>query len=77
VSGSIDTPYFFDANLPRGRGSWQRSDGRPARAADVPGGSGLAVRRALAHAKSRTKGGISAMAKKTAKGGKKKGGKKR
>jgi len=31
----------------------------------------------LAHAKSRTKGGISAMAKKTAKGGKKKGGKKR
>jgi hypothetical protein len=32
---------------------------------------------ALAQAKSRTKGGIRAMAKKTAKGGKKKGGKKR
>jgi hypothetical protein len=31
----------------------------------------------LAHAKSRTKGGILEMAKKTAKGGKKKGGKKR
>jgi hypothetical protein len=31
----------------------------------------------LAYEKSRTKGGISAMAKKTAKGGKKKGGKKR
>jgi hypothetical protein len=44
--------------------------------ADVPVGSGPVVRSEPAQTQ-RVKGGISAMAKKAAKGGKKKGGKKR
>jgi hypothetical protein len=44
--------------------------------ADVPGGSGPAVRSEPSQTQ-RVKGGMSAMAKKAAKGGKKKGGKKR
>ena len=47
------------------------------RTADVPDGSGAAIRRMLLADESHTKGGISTMAKKAAKGGKKKGGKKR
>ena len=47
------------------------------RTADVPDGSGAAIRRMLLADESQTKGGISTMAKKAAKGGKKKGGKKR
>ena len=45
----------------------------------MPGGSGVATggAKALAIGIPRVKGGIRAMAKKTAKGGKKKGGKKR
>jgi hypothetical protein len=43
----------------------------------VPAGSGAAIRDWLSRIGSHTKGGISAMAKKAAKGGKKKGGKKR
>ena len=43
----------------------------------VPDGRGAAIRRVLFANESHTKGGISAMAKKAAKGGKKKGGKKR
>ena len=47
------------------------------RTADVPDGSGAAIRRMLLADESHTKGGIKQMAKKAAKGGKKKGGKKR
>jgi len=47
------------------------------RTADVPDGSGAAIRRRLLAHESHTKGGINQMAKKAAKGGKKKGGKKR
>ena len=47
------------------------------RTVDVPGGSDAAMRCVLLAVKSHTKGGIKRMAKKTAKGGKKKGGKKR
>jgi hypothetical protein len=43
----------------------------------VPEGSGAAIRRKLLANESHTKGGINRMAKKAAKGGKKKGGKKR
>jgi hypothetical protein len=43
----------------------------------VPGGSEAAIRDRLIATESHTKGGINAMAKKAAKGGKKKGGKKR
>ena len=43
----------------------------------MPDGSGAAIRRMLLADESQTKGGISTMAKKAAKGGKKKGGKKR
>jgi hypothetical protein len=43
----------------------------------VPDGSGAAIRRRLLAHESHTKGGITKMAKKAAKGGKKKGGKKR
>ena len=68
-----------DADLsrdPRGRVSNEASSaGR--RTADVPDGSGAAIRRMLLADESHTKGGISTMAKKAAKGGKKKGGKKR
>ena len=68
-----------DADLsrdPRGRVSSEASSaGR--RTADVPDGSGAAIRRMLLADESHTKGGISTMAKKAAKGGKKKGGKKR
>ena len=68
-----------DADLSResrGRVSNEASSaGR--RTADVPDGSGAAIRRMLLAEESHTKGGISTMAKKAAKGGKKKGGKKR
>jgi len=43
----------------------------------VPGGSGAATRRELLAIDPTLKGGITAVAKKAAKGGKKKGGKKR
>jgi hypothetical protein len=43
----------------------------------VPEGRGAAIRSVLLANESHTKGGINAMAKKAAKGGKKKGGKKR
>ena len=68
-----------DADLSRdsrGRVSNEASSaGR--RTADVPDGSGAAIRRMLLADESHTKGGIKQMAKKAAKGGKKKGGKKR
>jgi len=59
------------------RGSAQRGDGRRRKQADVPGGSGAATRRELLAIDPTLKGGITAVAKKAAKGGKKKGGKKR
>ena len=86
----MSTPDFFAANHRRGtrdrdadlsRDSRGRvsneasSAGR--RTADVPDGSGAAIRRMLLADESHTKGGIKQMAKKAAKGGKKKGGKKR
>ena len=82
----MGTPDFFAAGLPRnqmptshasrGRVSNEASSaGR--RTADVPDGSGAAIRRMLLADESHTKGGIKQMAKKAAKGGKKKGGKKR
>ena len=43
----------------------------------MPDGRGAAIRRVLLANESHTKGGIKRMAKKAAKGGKKKGGKKR
>jgi len=54
------------------RGDERRIDAPPS-----AGGSGAAIRSVLLANESHTKGGISAMAKKAAKGGKKKGGKKR
>ena len=73
-------PIFLDADFspritrPGGRHE-ASSAGR--RTADVPDGSGAAIRRMLLADESHTKGGIKHMAKKAAKGGKKKGGKKR
>jgi hypothetical protein len=56
----------------------QRGDGARQRQVDVPGGSGTAMSvSAPRDGIPRVKGGISVMAKKAAKGGKKKGGKKR
>ena len=93
MSRKLGTPDFFAADhtdhadligheMPtsrrdsRGRVSNEASSaGR--RTADVPDGSGAAIRRMLLADESQTKGGISTMAKKAAKGGKKKGGKKR
>jgi hypothetical protein len=61
----------------RAAGVPQRSEGADDRAG-VPGGSGAAdAAEPVAITSHRAKGGISVMAKKTAKGGKKKGGKKR
>ena len=73
VRGTRDVDLSRDG---RGRVSHEASSaGR--RTADVPDGSGAAIRRMLLADESHTKGGISTMAKKAAKGGKKKGGKKR
>jgi len=78
-AGHAEHPDLRDADLSRdsrGRVSNEASSaGR--RTADVPDGSGAAIRRMLLADESHTKGGISTMAKKAAKGGKKKGGKKR
>ena len=79
LAGHAEHPDLRDADLSResrGRVSNEASSaGR--RTADVPDGSGAAIRRMLLADESHTKGGISTMAKKAAKGGKKKGGKKR
>jgi hypothetical protein len=63
----------------RARGSLlQRGDGVLTEQAGAPDGRGAATQQELRAIMSRRgKGGISVMAKKTAKGGKKKGGKKR
>jgi hypothetical protein len=55
----------------------QGATGAARRQTDVPGGSGLQAVEPFATLNPKTKGGMSAMAKKAAKGGKKKAGKKR
>ena len=82
MSGQTDTPNFFDADLPRQARELAKKRRAPARAADVPGGSGGVPKGSdgcgavEAHAIPNRRGGKH-MAKKAAKGGKKKGGKKR
>ena len=72
-----DTPFFLGVDLPR-RGSYRKEARALTNAGREPGGCGVAnAVEPIAIISHRAKGGISVMAKKTAKGGKKKGGKKR
>ena len=80
MSGQLGTPDFFRCRpLAAIHAGEFRNEASSAgrRTADVPDGSGAAIRRMLLADESHTKGGIKQMAKKAAKGGKKKGGKKR
>jgi hypothetical protein len=72
-----DTPNFL-LHTSRGAGVSKEAKGADGGGPTCQAGSGAAnSEKALAIGIPRVKGGISAMAKKTAKGGKKKGGKKR
>ena len=72
-----DTPNFLGCRPPAHAGVSTESDERRERQAGVPGGSVLQAVEALRTWNPKVKGGMSAMAKKAAKGGKKKAGKKR
>ena len=71
-------PIFWCWPFRRETGVHAEKPGGPTKQAGAPDGRGAAMRQVpRARRASRAKGGISEMAKKTAKGGKKKGGKKR